>query len=54
MDKLKDLAESLIMLTKEELAKLATLLHHHPENGSKIGIMADGDPVPPNPTHPPG
>lgn len=54
MGKLKDLADSLVTLTKEELAKLATLLHHHDSNTEKVGIMSDGDPVPPNPTHPPG
>lgn len=52
MDNLQELAESLVSLSAEDLGKLADYLQSHEGNTNKVGLTTDGDPVPPNPTHP--
>lgn len=48
---LKDVASKLAGYGEAELQKLAAILLHDCE--SAIGVTKNGDPVPPDPTHPP-
>jgi hypothetical protein len=47
---LKEVAEKLASYGEAELQKLSAILLHDCQ--SLVGLTADGDPVPPDPTHP--
>lgn len=53
MGKLTKLADDLIACSGEELETLQAILDAHDDNAKMVGLTAAGDPVPPNPTHPP-
>lgn len=48
---LEELAEKLVGLSEDELQKLAAILKHN--HRGVVGLSdTNGDPVPPDPTHP--
>lgn len=49
---IQSIADILSGLSDQELKQLSTVLVDHPNNINKIGLTSDGDPVPPDPTHP--